>query len=159
MHLLLALVLVFSQAQSPKTQASADALLSKFAGQWTGTGTVLSQPSKISISWTLELGGQFLRLTFRNEMPKLTFEGHAYYRPSGPESYRGMWFDNSGMFRPLDARRDGDALVSKWGTPDTEEGETTYRLMADAKMEIVDRVKSKDGTWREFGRSTVERQR
>ena len=149
MHLLLSLVLAF--------QVSSDTLLTRFAGQWSGTGTVLNQPSKISLTWTPELDGQFLRLTFRNEMPKTTFEGHAYYRPTGEGRYRGMWFDNSGMFRPLEARRDGDALVSKWGTAETEEGETTYRLTSDSRMEIVDRVKSKDGTWREFGRSIVTR--
>ena len=119
MHLLLSLVFAF--------QVGSDPLLTRFAGQWSGTGTVLNQPSKISLTWTWELNGQFLRLTFRNEMPKSTFEGHAYYRPSGEGRYRGMWFDNSGMFRPLDARRDGEALVSKWGTAETEEGETTYR--------------------------------
>ena len=151
MHLLLSLVLI--------VQGGADPLLSRFAGQWSGTGTVLNQPSKISTSWSWELGGQFLRLTFRNEMPKTAFEGHAYYRPaaSSPGTYRGMWFDNSGMFRPLDARQEGDALVAKWGTPETEEGETTYRLTSDARMEIVDRVKSKDGTWRDFGRSVLTR--
>ena len=149
MHLLLSLALTF--------QMASDSLLTRFAGQWSGTGTVLNQPSKISLTWTPELGGQFLRLTFRNEMPKTTFEGHAYYRPTGDGGYRGMWFDNSGLFRPLDARRDGDALVSKWGTPETEEGETTYRLTSDSRMEIVDRVKSRDGTWREFGRSVVTR--
>jgi len=157
MHLLLSVVFAL--------QLGSDTLLTRFAGQWSGMGTVLNQPSKISLTWTWELGGQFLRLTFRNEMPKSTFEGHAYYRPVADPStapaaggrYRGMWFDNSGMFRPLDARRDGDALVSKWGTPDTEEGETTYRLTSDSRMEIVDRVKSKDGTWREFGRSIVTR--
>jgi hypothetical protein len=145
MHLLLSLVLAL--------QADSDVLFARFAGTWTGTGTVLNQPSNISMSWTWELGGQFLRLTFRNEMPKTTFEGHAYYRPSGDGGYRGMWFDNSGTFRPLDARRQGDALVSKWGTLDTEEGETTYRLLADGRMEVTDRVKSKDGTWRVFGQS------
>ena len=149
MHLLLSLVLT--------VQVSADPLLARLAGQWSGTGTVLNQASKISISWQWELNGQFLRLTFRNEMPKSTFEGHAYYRALGDGRYRGMWFDNSGMFRPLDARREGDALIAKWGTPDTEEGETTYRLVSDSRMEIVDRVKSKDGTWREFGRSVVTR--
>ena len=153
MHLLLSLVLV--------AQPAADPLLSRLAGEWSGTGTVLNQPSKIQMAWRWELGGQFLRLTFRNEMgtaPKINvFEGHAYYRATGDGQYRGMWFDNAGMFRPLDARRDGDALVSKWGTSDTEEGETTYRLTSDARMEIVDRVKSKDGTWREFGRSIVSR--
>ena len=158
MHLLLSLVLFAAQSVP-------DPLLSRLAGQWSGTGTVLNQPSKIEMSWSWELGGQFLRLTFRNEMPKSVFEGHAYYRAAGDASaplsasgrYRGMWFDNSGMFRPLEARRDGDALVSKWGTPETEEGETTYRLTSDSRMEIVDRVKSKDGTWREFGRSIVTR--
>jgi hypothetical protein len=151
MRLLLALVLA--------AQANGDALLNRFAGSWSGTGTVLNQPAKISMSWTWELGGQFLRLSFRNEMPKATFEGQAYYRPAGEGRYRGMWFDNSGMFRPLDAQRDGDALVSKWGTPQTEEGETTYRLMSDTRMDIIDRVKSKDGTWREFGRSSVDLRR
>jgi hypothetical protein len=145
MYLLLSLVLI--------TQAGADPLLNRLSGQWSGTGTVLNQPSKIEMSWNWELGGQFLRLTFRNQMPNSTFEGHAYYRAVAAGQYRGMWFDNSGMFRPLDARRDGDALVSRWGTPDTEEGETTYRLLPDGKMEVIDRVKSKDGTWRTFGQS------
>ena len=146
MHLLLALVLLAAQP-------APDPLLSRLAGQWSGTGTVLNQPSQIEMSWSWELGGQFLRLTFRNEMPKSVFEGHAYYRAAGDGRYRGMWFDNSGMFRPLDARRDGDALVSKWGTPETEEGETTYRLLPDGRMDVVDRVKSKDGAWRQFGQS------
>jgi hypothetical protein len=145
MHLLIALVLFF--------QANGDPFLTRLNGQWSGTGTVLNQPAKISMTWNWELGGQFLRLTFRNEMPKQTFEGHAYYRPAGPDRYRGMWFDNAGMFRPLDARREGDALVSKWGTPETEEGETTYLLRADGSMEVTDRVKGKDGTWRTFGQS------
>lgn len=168
MHFLLSLVLLLplaSSALAQGKQVSADPLLSRLAGQWSGTGTVLNQPSKIEMSWTWELGGQFMRLTFRNQMPKATFEGHAYYRAVGdastsPEAsgrYRGMWFDNSGMFRPLDATRDGDALVSKWGTPDTEEGETTYRLHPDGSMEVTDRVKGKDGTWRTFGQARYTR--
>jgi hypothetical protein len=165
MHLLLSLVLIAGLAQTGQ-----DPLLSRLAGQWSGTGTVLNQPSKIEMSWNWELGGRFLKLTFRNEMgtaPKVNvFEGHAYYRatgdpstrvaPTAPEPlsrYRGMWFDNSGLMRPIEATSDGDALVSKWGTPETEEGETTYRLLADGKMEVIDRVKSKDGTWRQFGQS------
>ena len=151
MRLLLALV--FS------LQANGDALLSRFAGNWAGSGTVLNQPARVFVSWTWQLDGQFIRVTFKNELPKSTFEGHAYYRPVGGDRYRGMWFDNSGMFRPIDALRDGDALISKWGTPQTEEGVTTYRLMSDTRMDIIDRVKSKDGTWREFGRTSVEKAR
>ena len=145
MNLLLALILA--------VQTAVDPLLVRLVGRWTGTGTVVNQPSKIEMSWSAELGGQFVRLTFRNEMPKSTFEGHAYYRALDDGRYRGMWFDNTGMFRPLEARREGDALISNWGTPDTEEGETTYRLLPDGKMDVVDRVKGKDGTWRQFGQS------
>ena len=150
MHILLSFALLVFQA-------GADPLLARFTGAWTGTGTVLNQPSQVSLIWTWELDGQFLRLTFKNKMPKATFEGHAYYRPSGGGRYRGMWFDNAGMVRPIEGSGDGAALVSKWGTPASEEGETTYRLLSDSEMEIVDRVKSRDGTWREFGRSRVRR--
>jgi hypothetical protein len=168
MYLLLAL-LIGVHGLSPadagrrthQNKDQADPLLSRLAGDWTGTGTVLEQPSRIRMSWTWELGGQFLRLAFRNEMgaaPQArVFEGHAYYRAAGEGRYRGMWFDNSGMFRPLDARRDGDALVSRWGTADTEEGETTYQLRTDGTMEVVDRVKGRDGTWRTFGTATYTR--
>ena len=157
MHLLLLLVLIARFG----AQGGSDPLLSRLAGTWSGTGTVLSQPAKIEMEWAWQLNGQFLKLSFKNHMgtaPKINvFEGHAYYRPVAGGGYRGMWFDNSGMFRPLDARRDGDALVSQWGTPETEQGETTYRLLADGKMEVVDRVKGKDGSWREFGRSQLTR--
>jgi hypothetical protein len=138
-------------------QTGNDPLLSRLAGQWAGSGTVLNQPAKIEMEWAWELGGQFLKLSFKNEMgsaPTLSvFEGHAYYRAVGEGRYCGMWFDNSGMFRPLDARREADALVSQWGTPETEQGETTYRLLADGRMDVIDRVKTKDGTWRTFGQS------
>ena len=145
MNLLLALVFA--------VQTTVDPLLARLVGRWTGTGMVLNQPSRIEMSWSAELGGQFVRLTFRNEMPKSLFEGHAYYRAFGEGRYRGMWFDNTGMLRPLEARRDGDALISRWGTPETEEGETTYHLLPDGKMDVVDRVKGKDGMWRQFGQS------
>ena len=151
MKLLLSLVLF--------AQANVDPLLAHLVGTWTGSGVVLSQQATISMTWSWELDGQFLKLTFKNEIPKKLFEGQAYYRPTAEGVYRGMWFDNSGMSRPLQAKRDGDALVSKWGTPQTEEGETTYRLMSDTRLDIIDRVKSKDGTWREFGRSSVTRSR
>lgn len=157
MHLLPTLALLVSFSSPAFAQSPPDPLLGRLAGQWSGTGTVLNQPSKIEMSWTWELGGRFLKLTFRSEMglaPQTSvFEGHAYYRATGEGQYRGMWFDNSGMSRPLDAKREGDALVSKWGTPETEEGETTYRLVSNGSMEVVDRVKGKDGTWRTFGQS------
>jgi hypothetical protein len=141
--------------------SAADPLLSRLEGRWSGEGTVLGQPSSIDMEWSWTLGGRFLRLTFRNTMgtaPKTQlFEGHAYYRATGGGRYRGTWMDNSGAIRPIEARQDGDAIVAQWGTPETEVGETTYRLLAGDRMEVIDRVRQKDGTWRDFGRSTLSR--
>lgn len=151
------LLMSFALAVGLLAQTVQDPLLSQLAGKWSGTGTVMNQPATIEMEWAWELSGQFLKLTFKNAMgvaPKINvFEGHAYYRKVSEGRYRGMWFDNSGMFRPLEARRDGEALISEWGTPDTEQGETTYRLLPDGKMSVTDRVKGKDATWRTFGQS------
>ena len=103
MHLLLALGLTLLSAPfdsvhsagrvnlAQDRQTGADPLLSRLAGQWTGTGTVLNQPSKIQMAWTWELVGRFIRLTFRNQMgtaPNVNvFEGHAYYRPVADGQY------------------------------------------------------------------------
>jgi hypothetical protein len=146
----LVFVLLFSQA-------AADPLLARLDGRWTGTGTVLNAAAVVTLHWEWTLDRQFLRLTFNNQMGSRRFEGHAYYRALGNGRYRGTWFDNAGMIRPIEARADGDALVAAWGTPETEEGETTYRLRPDGTLEIVDRVKGRDGAWRPFGQVVATR--
>ena len=69
----------------------------------------------------------------RRAMGTRRFEGHAYDRALG------------------------NAIVATWGTTDTEVGETTYRLQPTGAMEIVYRVRGKDGRWRDFGRVLVRR--
>jgi hypothetical protein len=137
--------------------ASADPLLQRLEGRWSGRGTVLDTPAAVELTWEWSLDKQFLRLTFVNRMGPRRFEGHAYYRALGGGRYRGTWFDNAGMIRPIEARQDGDALVAAWGTADTERGDTTYRLQPNGEMEIVDRVLSRDGQWRPFGHVVVKR--
>ena len=61
------------------------------------------------------------------------------------------------MVRPITAELDGEAVVASWGTSETELGETTYRRLAPNRLEVVDRVLGKNGTWREFGRCTLTR--
>jgi hypothetical protein len=139
-------------------QPVADPFLTRLDGRWAGEGTVLNQASAIEMAWGWTLDGQFLELTFRNQMsgPRPgTFEGRAFYRALGSGRYRGFWVDNSGAIRPIEARVEGDALVSSWGTPDTEMGETTYRLAGATRLEVTDRVRQKGGAWRTFGQSVL----
>ena len=154
MVLQITLLLSLIQATPPS-----DPLLQRLAGAWEGSGTVLNTAANVRLTWEWTLDGRFLRLTFQNQMGPRRFEGHAYYRALGDGRYRGTWFDNSGMIRPIEARQDGDALIAAWGTPDTERGETTYRLMPDGALEITDRVLAKDGQWRPFGQVRATRAR
>jgi hypothetical protein len=151
MFLVLSILVMTAQAPAP------DPLLQRLAGGWEGSGTVLNSAAQVRLTWEWTLGGRFLRLTFLNQMGSRRFEGHAYYRALGDGRYRGTWFDNSGMIRPIEAKGEGDALVAAWGTPETERGETTYRLMPDGVMEITDRVLAKDGQWRPFGQVRATR--
>lgn len=139
-------------------QPAADPFLARLVGHWSGEGTVLGQASAIEMDWAWTLDGQFLELTFRNDMRGTRpgrFEGRAFYRALGAGTYRGFWIDNSGAIRPIDARTEGDALVASWGTPETEMGETTYRFAGDGRLEVADRVRQRDGTWRTFGQSVL----
>jgi hypothetical protein len=140
-------------------QVAPDAFLARLEGRWAGTGTVLGQASAIEAEWAWTLDRQFLELSFRNDMKGPSgarrFEGRAFYRAAGAGRYRGFWIDNSGAIRPIDARTEGDALIASWGTDDTERGETTYRLGDAGRLEVTDRVRQKDGTWRDFGQSVL----
>lgn len=144
--------------QSP---AAPPDVVARLVGRWTGSGTILGQPSTIELQWTRVLDGKFVRLTHTSRIgaaPKTTvFEGHAYYEAQASGGYRATWFDSSGQTRPITGVTTTDALVASWGSPATEEGETTYTLLGDGQLEVVDRVKGRTGVWREFGRTRLSR--
>ena len=163
---LAAALLTLALSASPDAQTTApspDAIHDLLAGRWAGSGTILGQPSRVELAVERVLDGRFTRLTWVSHIgpaPKTQrFEGHAYYRGTGFDGgSEGTWFDSGGMVRPLRATRvGGDAVVTSWGTSDTEQGETTYRRTAADALEIVDRVRGRNGEWREFGRSALTR--
>ena len=158
---LLLAAFVEPQPPAPPDRAAATAMLERLAGSWTGSGTILGQSSTVDMQWTPVLDSRFVRLTVASHIgppPKTQhFEGHAYYEVRSDGRVRATWFDSSGLTRPVDATVSAASLVATWGTPDTEVGETTYRLVSDRTLEVVDRVRGKDGTWQTFGRSTLSR--
>ena len=153
----LLLALVPSQATSQSNQ-----FLSRLDGSWQGDGKAFGMAASLQIKWEWVLNKRFLRLTLKNDMStangqKQTFEGHAYYQAAAGDKYEAQWFDSRGVTFPIKAHVEGDALIAMWGSPDKEEGKSTYRLIDDSTLEVVDTVKQKDGTWREFGRATLRR--
>jgi hypothetical protein len=150
-------------AQPPPSPAASDPLHDLVAGRWHGEGTILGQPARVELTVERVLDGRFTRLLWVSHIgppPKTQrFEGHAYYsRLSADGQYTATWFDSTGAVRPIRAGPDDSAaVVAHWGTPDTEQGETTYRRASADALEVVDRVMGKNGAWREFGRSTLRR--
>lgn len=146
------------------TQAQpAEPFLSRLVGDWSGEGKVMNLPSKIAMTWKPALGDKFTRLSFRNEMTTpdgrvVIFEGHGYYKALSEGRYEGRWFDSNGATHPVLGVVKGDSLVAEWGTPETEQGRTTYELLPDGRASVRDEVRSnKTGEWRVFGESMLRR--
>jgi hypothetical protein len=139
-----------------------DNFLKRLQGDWEGDGTAMGGAAHLRIKWEWVLDNKFLRLSLKSDMTardgsKRTFEGQAYYRSAGVDKYVAHWFDSRGVTFPISAALDGNTLVASWGSAETEQGNSTYRLIDETTMEVVDSVKQKDGMFREFGRVTLKR--
>lgn len=156
-------LLYFAEASA---QSQGDAFLKRFQGTWQGEGKAFGMPARLHLKWDWVLGDKFLRLSLRNEMRNAkgqtqVFEGHAYYRPVGSEKgtkYEARWFDSRGTSFQIQAHSEGESLIAFWGSPDQEEGKSVYRLVEPGKLEVIDAVRQKDGSWKEFGRFLLQRQ-
>ena len=156
------LLLVFSSGYAQSTEP----LVNRFSGIWRGEGKAFGMTARLDMKWEQVLENKFVRLSLRNEMQnangqKRVFEGHAYYQPVGAVTdgkYEARWFDSRGVSFHIKAQTEGDTLVAFWGSPETEQGKSVYQVVGPGKMEVVDSVRQKDGTWREFGRFIVHRQ-
>jgi hypothetical protein len=153
--LLLLLVPAFASSQEDK-------FLKRLQGDWEGEGKAFGGAARLRIKWEWVLDNKFFRLSLKSEMSgadgaKRMFEGQAYYRAGANDRYDAHWFDSRGVTFPIKAQLDGNMLVAWWGTPETEEGKSTYQLIDETTLEVVDSVKQKDGTFREFGRARLKR--
>ena len=145
-----------------RTQAQdAAPVLEHWLGEWRGPGTNSGAPAKLLLNWERALGGRFVRLTLVNEIgaqpPLQRFEGLALYWPGIDNHLNGRWFDSHGSTHILDSALDANSLTSEWGDGTIARGRSTYRLLEQNVMEVIDEIKRTDGTWHEFGRYRLTR--
>lgn len=158
MHALLTLTLAalsFAPSQTAPTP------LQRFAGQWTGAGTVNNMSVTAKAEFGAVLANRFTRLTYSFSLAGagVIFEGHAYYACSSPAACRGNWFDSQGSTHILSATQTADALLSEWGDGSSAKGRTEYRLTSPDTLVVTDWVHLTSGEWRQFGRVEYQRQR
>ncbi|REJ76142.1 MAG: DUF1579 domain-containing protein [Acidobacteria bacterium] len=151
--ILSALMLLILSAAAFSQAASLDSLV----GTWQGNGKVNGRQSEVTMVWRSIAGGKHYRLEFKNKMEGgILFEGNALYSPGEEGSFTGLWVDSLGSARPIGASFNEGTLLALWGTAETEEGRTEYKLTGPDTMTVTDSVKVKDG-WREFGSVAYKR--
>ena len=133
----------------------------RLAGHWQGTGDVSGMQATLALSFAPVLEGRAYRLSFSNRMRaadgrEWPFAAEATYLCHVDTSCRGHWYDTRGMILSLAATAQADALAVEWGDATTERGRTTYRLDADT-LHVTDEVLDKEGQWKVFGRSRLQR--
>lgn len=129
-------------------------------GEWEGKGELFGQPATFSMAWEWELDQRFVRLTFENRLvengqARTVLQAVAHYRVTESDSLYGNWFDTRGEILELKATATDSTLVTQWFT-ETEQGRTTYRVVGEDSLEVVDEVLGSDG-WRPFGKASYRR--
>lgn len=127
-------------------------------GSWAADGTSFGKPARVTMRWESVLGGKFARIDYRIETKgegAQVFEGTGLYRPLKDGAYDGTWFDSQGAMHPLQAVFTGAKLTTHWGVPGKTYGRTTYAVIDDEHVEVVDEIQNKQGAWKEFARNTL----
>ena len=132
------------------------------SGEWQGSGETLGMASSQQARWEPALDAAFFRFVFDNRMTatdgrESRFRAEAFYRVTADGAVTGTWLDSRGMTLPLTGIVDATgALTIEWGSPETERGRSSYRLIGGA-LEVTDEVMNPDGSWRVFGRTVLQR--
>ncbi|HTU10270.1 MAG TPA: hypothetical protein VMG08_05160 [Allosphingosinicella sp.] len=138
-------------AAAPAAAQDATAL-NWLVGEWRGTGTMFGNPSEATLSVRPVLGGRFLELNYRAG----GFEGRALYQFVDGGSWRAHWFDNRGTTFAIRGYQIEQSLRAEWGSPETEQGMTTYVIDVRGRLRVTDAVR-RDGTYRDFATHVFER--
>ncbi len=155
------LIILLALHCAPRAWAQEVRLIDQFIGTWEGQGKLFGADAAFSMEWEWVLEQQFVRLIFQNKTQspdggERILKAQAFYRPIGAGRFEGTWFDSRGMVLPLQGTAEENKLTTLWGTPETEQGRTVYRLVDESHLEVKDSV-LQGGEWHEFGHALYER--
>ena len=151
-----ALLLIVGSAAQAKNPVT-DHLL----GSWSGSGSLFGREAAFQMTWESVLGDRFLQLSFRNGMKTAdgvqpVLEATALYKILDGGRLEGTWYDTRGVVQPLQGSLEDSMLTVLWGTAETEQGKTSYRVLANGSVAVEDFV-LREGNWTRFGEALYSR--
>ncbi len=145
---------LFVQA-SVSAQSVFDDLLTK---EWAGSGELLGSKTGFRMKWSKTLNEKFFMLNYETTRSSgedvIKFQAIGMYQLL-EDSVKGYWFDSRGIQIPLKGWIEENKLTILWGTPDTEEGKTTYEKTGPDTFQVDDFVK-REGNYMLFGSASYE---
>jgi hypothetical protein len=148
----------FDGLYHPVTSAAPaqQSLLRSLAGSWIGAGEVAKREAHVELELAPVLGAKYHRLRWWNSGGRdgrELFEGLAVYEERPDGTLAATWWDSQGARHEIRATLDASTLTALWG----ERGRTVYRLLPTGELEVTDSLKESDGSWSDFGRTTLKR--
>lgn len=143
-------------------QVKSQTLLQKLSSSdWSGTGTLMGSETTSNMRWQWRLDNSFINLEFQNKRKlangdDVVFKATAYYKHTRDSTVEGYWFDSRGISFPLKGSISDNTLIINWGSPETEQGMTTYKLTEDSRIHVIDYI-SQNNQRIQFGEAFYEK--
>ncbi len=121
----------------------------------------MGSEATFNMRWQWQLDNSFISLEFQNKRKlangdDVVFKASAYYKPTSDSTVEGYWFDSRGISFPLKGTISDNTLTINWGSPETEQGITTYKLTEDSRIHVIDYI-SKNNQRIQFGEVLYEK--
>ncbi len=127
-------------------------------GSWSGAGIFMGQHTSLKLDVAPSLRGSFTEIHIVVAGPADPFEGVAVYQTKAGTNLSGVWFDSQGSMLPTVGTVSARQLVSHWKSDGGAEGRSSYSLLDDGSVEVIDSIKRPDGSWQDFGRHKLQKQ-
>jgi len=141
----------------------ADPFAASLIGEWSGQGLYQGNELALARTWSLELGGQFLKGDMAVSMPNgASFGALTYWIKTGPETYVVTWMDGTGRMQRLEALLDpaSGVVTSEYTDEQAENGpeERRWEFAIDDPDAYAERLfrQTADG-WELLAEWTFER--
>ncbi|NAS31888.1 hypothetical protein GTQ40_12950 [Flavobacteriaceae bacterium R38] len=130
--------------------ASGQSVLEKLSNtKWEGKGMLMNTDASFKMHWKSTLDDAFVQLTFQNKRmlkngKEIIFKANAYYKVVNDSVIKGTWFDSRGITFPLKGTTNATQMTIIWGTPETEQGKTSYEFIQNGQLKVKDYILRED---------------